>query len=172
MTSTTSTVQELAREARGWFETARRATGDTATGPREDGEEYVRTKDGRPEWVQELCYEAHGDMLPDDWRYARIADALEAIADADDVDAAGDEYADQAVDVYTGSRLAWLASHLSRPGYCDEAADELSEVSGGIIDLVGLGQYQEAREIFGLVLHQLEERLEELDAAEAFGEND
>lgn len=62
-----STVQQLAAEAYGCFETAER----------QDGETFWRLKDGSPEWVTDLVLNAHGDFLPDDWRYACIGAALE-----------------------------------------------------------------------------------------------
>src|SRR6266516_1712460 len=114
MPAETTTLESLAREAAGWFETAERP----------DGESFTRTKDGTPEWVTDLVREAHGDdFLPDDWRYATISDALNFLADDGDPDDAG-EFADQAVDVYTGARFAWLASNLNRAGYVDEAVAE------------------------------------------------
>lgn len=159
-----SDVQQTAQEAAQWFETARRATGYTETGPREDGERYVRTKNGAPEWVRDLVYEAHGgDFLPDDWRYATIRAALEWIAEGND-DTYPGPFADDMVDVYTGERFAWLASNLSRAGYVDEAVSDYGEgrwPEGGIVEAVGLGQYAEASEIFDLVMQQLEARIAE-----------
>jgi hypothetical protein len=78
--------------------------------------------DGAPEWFTELCHHAHGSMMPDDWRYEFIQDALHALQDGADEDG---------IDLdtlypYTADRLDWLASHLDRPGYCDEAAVDAS----------------------------------------------
>ena len=115
MPETETTIQTLAAEAGACFETATRSRVVGGSGELEE-DRYVRVKDGSPEWVTELVHAAHDDMLPDDWRYEKIADALEYIAEVDDPDDSG-EFADQAVDIYTGARLAWLASHLSRPGY-------------------------------------------------------
>ena len=36
---------------------------------RDDGTEYVKTTDERPEELTELIHKAHGDMMPDDWKY-------------------------------------------------------------------------------------------------------
>jgi hypothetical protein len=145
-------LQETAREASGWFETA----------TREDGSRFVRTKDGAPEWVKDLVHEAHGDFLPDDWRYNVIQDALLWIADSDDPEDSAGEFADGAVDVYTGARLAWLASNLTRPGYVDEAREEFgADTDSDITEQIGLGQYMEASEVYGLVLQALETVTEE-----------
>ena len=142
-----TSIQDKARAASEWFELA----------TRDDDSSYVRTKDGAPEWVTEIVYDAHGDLLPDDWRYEVIRDAFEFIAEADDPDDGEGEFADSAVDVYTGARFAWLSSHLSRQGYVDEAADEFGSREAGhsIADEIGLGQYMEAREVYGLVMQGL-----------------
>jgi len=141
------TIQDKAREAYEWFETA----------TRDDGSSYVRTKDGRPEWVQDLVFTAHGEFMPDDWRYRKIMEALEFIADNDDPEDTSYEFADGAVDVYTSARLAWLASNLNRASYCDEAIENgMVDAKAGVIEIIGAGQYEEAGEIFGLVLSELE----------------
>lgn len=152
------TFSELAGEAYGMFE---RRT-------REDGDAYYTLRDGAPEWLHDLVHEAHGDMLPDDWRYDAIHSALGAIHDSgadtpDDCDDLEHEFADGEVDAYNGARVAWLGSHLQRGGYCDEAQEELG-ASGGVYDLIGAGQYMEAREVFASVLDSLRERFEELEA--------
>ena len=152
MTSMTGTVQEIAAEAGQYFETAKRDNGDY----------FIRTKDGTPDWVRDLIRAGHGeDFLPDDWRYKTIMHALEYIADTegDPLDGGG-EFADTwGVDTYTSDRIAWLGSNLNRIGYCDEAAEEFgpNETSGdGIIGQIGLGQYVEALEVYNLVYDALE----------------
>lgn len=174
MQGTTTTLQDLAGEAARCFETAtREPVGDTP-------ERFVRVKDGSPEWVTELIRAAHGvdadgspSMLPDDWRYKVASFAVEMIAESDDIEDARAEFADAMVDAYTFDRIAWLGSNLRRAGYVDEAVDEFGPPDqDGIIERIGLGQYAEASEVYDLVVAALEERLEELDAAETFGEND
>lgn len=146
--STMTTMKELAAEAAPCFETATRP----------DGETFTKIKDGSPEWVTELVYKAHGDFLPDDWRSAAIRDALEFIADADDPEDVSAEFADAQVDVYTGRRFAWLSSNLQRQGYVDEGVDNLGAPEPfSVADAIGLGQYEEAGEIYSLVLQALED---------------
>lgn len=155
---TTTIVQDLAGEACACFETATR-TDDT---------EYVRIKNGSPEWVTELAHHAHGDMLPDDWRYACIMSALECISDVEGAHDLGDapyEWADDQVDAYTGQRLQWLASDLRRPDYCDEATFEMGYTVAGMVERIGLGQYQEALEVYGLVLDFLTTRKDQTSSA-------
>jgi len=145
-----TTIQEKAQEAAQWFESA----------SRENGDSFIRTKDGTPEWVTELIHAAHHgftDFLPDDYRYQWTFEALEFIAESDDPEDGQSEFADNAVSVYTPARLQWLASNLQRPGYCDEAANEFGyDGKEGIVGLIGIGQYAEASEVYGLALQALE----------------
>jgi hypothetical protein len=160
MTSTT-TLERLAAEAYSYFESFKRETSP-------DSPQW-RLKKERPEWVYDLVYAAHGDgdFMPDDWRYDCIHSALEYLADEDNDPDDAHEFADGQVDVYTGARLHWLASNLQRPGYVDEAVGEFgaTDSDSGEFDVahaIGLGQYQEASEVFGLVVEALREREAEL----------
>lgn len=114
--------------------------------------------DDAPEWFTDLCHHAHGDMMPDDWRYEFIEDALCQLEngeeDARDVD---DAYP------YTHDRLNWLASRADRSGYVDEAASELGRPDT-FDGEIALGMWWEMREVLGLVREKLEERIEELEA--------
>lgn len=154
--TTATTVQALAAEALEHFETR----------TRDDGETFIATKDGCPEWIGELVYAAHNgyvSFLPDNWRYERIRDAIAWISMLDGADDPSDsdssnEFADDAVDVYTAARFAWLSSSLNRAGYVDDAVAEFGAEFTGIVDMIGLGQYQEAAEIYSSVLDSLEKR--------------
>jgi|ERR1051326_8938694 hypothetical protein len=154
-------LQEIATEAAEWFETAKRP----AIVEDHDGDGFTRVKDGAPEWVTELVREAHGDMLPDDWRYDCIRAAVDWMAEGNGEDEAG-EFADSQVDVYTSARIAWLGSHAARPGYCDEAADELGSEGQDIIGRIALGQYAEAEEVFHSVMVSLGMRSDALNFPE------
>lgn len=153
-----TTIQELAGAAYGQFETRQR--GDDT---------IITLRDDAPDWLGELVHDAHGDMLPDDWRYATIRAALgfihDATTDGEDIHDATHEFADGNVDIYNGQRTAWLASNLNRAAYCDDALDEfgIGDGSRGVFDLIGLGQYQESLEVFGSVAHSLQERYDELE---------
>lgn len=150
-----ATVEELAREAATYFEIAKR----------DDGTLYNRTKDDAPEWITDLVRAAHddGQMLPDDWRYLRVRGALEHIA------AAEYEYADESVEAFADSQVStyndelseWLGSHSWRPGYVDQAQEDLIVVANtSIMERIMAGQQIEAREIFEQVSTFLRERLD------------
>ena len=53
--------------------------------------------------------------------------------------------------------MAWLASNLTRVEYCDDGvAEGLVDANvHGIVDVIGVGQYMEACEVYGLVLAAL-----------------
>lgn len=158
MADTKTAFRAVAEELAACFETARRNEDDPDSA-------FTRRKDGAPQWTQDLVMDAHGDFLPDDWRYACIAAAAEAIAEHDTEEEAQDargEFADGQVDVYTHARLAWLASNLNRPGYCDEAAAEFGseDTASDIVAMIGQGQYHEADEVYGLVLAGIIEQAE------------
>lgn len=173
-----------AKEAYRFFETARRATGDTATGPREDGERYTRLKDGAPEWVTEMVREAHRSgetlMLPDDIRYEMIREAVGYIVDCGndgDLDDLESTFADEG-SVYTADQLAWLASRIDRYAYCDEWAEEYDyqgedpqmsrDSHPSVLALIRGGIYMERREVFASVRRSLDDATG-LTAADAEG---
>ena len=147
------TVADLAAEANKLLVRSPDKKSDTTCGP------MILPVDGAPDWLTDLCREAHGDMFPDDWRYEFIEDALTDLENDDD----------EAPDLdtlypYTADRMNWLASNLNRPGYCDEAAEEFGIESEKVLDLIAWGMTQEIRETFDLVKGFLEERAEELEA--------
>ena len=145
------TVQERAAEAAGFFERAERSA--EAADWRYAARSYVRLRDDAPGWVSDLVQQAHGDMLPDDWRYGAIEDALLDIADRDDPDDGAGEFADGA-DIYNADLLAWVGSHGARAGYVDDARDEYGEPRDFYHGLQ-MGQYMERSEVYGLVLDAL-----------------
>jgi hypothetical protein len=147
-----TSVIDLAREAADCFEWAARDLEG-----QKDPQPFLRVRDGAPEWVTDLVRVAHDGILPDDWRYARIRDALVFIAeDTEDPEDDVHGFADSACDAYNSDLCAWLGSSAYRPGYCDEAVKEFGYSDGGIMRMVQMGQYMEAAEIYGLVLHGLE----------------
>ena len=157
MTSDTITndIRTLAREALDYHVAATREG---------SGERFDKFRYGSPDWTRDLALYAHegGDILPDDWRYACMFSALEAIADADagsDVSDVGHDFADGYVDVYTSALTDWLASSVRRVGYVDGACEEFGAPSDGGEDRCSaLGQYAEAVEVFASVVAFLAER--------------
>ena len=122
----------------------------------------------QPDWFTTLCRDAHGDMLPDDWKYEFIGDALQSIADCDDDDDdaqrdAFDEWADGSY-CYTHEQTAWLASRADRYGYCDEAAVEYGTLAtSDTMERIRLGMLREQSEVFYSVLQSLRDRLDDME---------
>ncbi len=88
--------------------------GSLVEAERPDGTTYYTLLDGAPEWMRDLCREAHGDMMPDDTRYRMIREAAQILTEHDAChwdDSIG-EMADSIVDIYTSSLARWMASHL------------------------------------------------------------
>jgi hypothetical protein len=134
---------------------------------REGGAEFLALKDGSPEWMHEAVQAAHGDFLPDDWRYRLIAAVVEDVAErlrddpAADLDDMRHEVIDQAIPCYTAARLEWLASNLNRVDYCDDAAAEgMVSEDAGIVDRIAAGMAAELEEIFSAVIDVLNSEAE------------
>lgn len=159
------TIQDLATEALGFFERFTRGEGDGS----DDNPPLYKTED-QPEWVTDLCREAHDDgggsmsMLPDDWRYSFIVEVLGTLEDHDDPDEARDSLE---ADVYTSEITAWLHSRNSRYGYADEAVEQglIGDDSDTLARLM-MGQLTEKWEVFESVRAFLEKRVEDLDDEE------
>ena len=138
-----SHVSKKAKEALAYFEKANRT----------NGVEFWKVKDGAPQWVTDLCFASHseGAMLPDDWRYVFIVEALVAL----------EEEIDLEPDIYTSELCAWLASNVNRVGYVDDARNEWGGDLKSIFDELQLGQLTEKREVFDQVTAFLEALIEE-----------
>jgi hypothetical protein len=137
------TVNELAKEALGWF----------ITDTRDNGEEFVKTKEGRPDWLENLIFTAHGNMMPDDYRYKFIEDALQYISDQDE-DADLDRPEIEA-DTYTSDLTKWLNSRNDRVYYLSEALEEYGTNDG--FQALYLAQLCERGEVYDSVLSSLRE---------------
>lgn len=122
----------------------------------------ITVRDDAPEWVTDLCRDAHGTMLPDDFIFATIAECLDAIIEADgDTDSIELE-----ADIYNGQLTTWLSSSNIRIGYVDDAMEQngLGGLGSGIIEMIQAGQHLEKTEILSCVVSSLENLdLEEKD---------
>lgn len=129
---------------------------------RDNGDEFWCLDDARPDWVQALCYAAHDGMSPDDHKYEMIYGALSRISEASDdtdLDDLAHEFADAEPSVYNAAIAAWLASDLARGFYVDQAVEEYGVRDGrdfNIYDLIKQGWYVEARDVFSLVMEELQ----------------
>ena len=154
----TITIQTLATEMYEAFESAVRPT---------SGETFRKLKDDAPEWMTTVCRKAHdnAEMLPDDWRYEFIEQALDALAEHEDADAARDCLEP---DVYTSDLTAWLHSLDSRVYYIDDALREWG-MPGDAFKLLASAQLFEKEEVFQQVLDAVQE---EVTSRNGSGETD
>ena len=111
------TVADVARQARAAFSLETRA----------DGSEYWTRNRCAPDWIAELCHTAPGPMLPADYRYRFIVEALDALEEADDPDEAGNDFE---FEPYFSAVVDWLRSggHAGyRLDYCDQFVAEYGQ---------------------------------------------
>lgn len=162
----TTNVQKIAEALYDAFET------DT----RDDGTEFVKLKDGSPEWMSEAARAAHDavDEMPDDAVYECIKSAASYIHDNDHDSDSAHEFADGEVSVYNAARVAWLAEKpLIRGPLCDEAAEETGwrfdgdrVSSSGIFGLIACGWYEWARRIYDAIAEACEAQADEMEDEE------
>lgn len=145
-------IKELAEHARSFFTTHKRGE-----------EEIYVTEKRHPTWIHKMIFRIHdnGNILPDDYKYEYTVDALDLLAEGNDP-----EDTQLEPDVYNHDLLKWLASHLERVGYVDEAAEDMGHSDQGIIGDIAQGQWREKDEVFHLVVDALKERLEAIEAGE------
>ena len=136
------TIQELAKKYRGFFERKRR----------EDGTSYLCCKENAPDELRELIQKAHGDMLPDDYRYEFVAMVLLEIAEwDDDIEELVDELEP---DNSYYDLMQWFTSHSNRHKYVNEATAEFGHAED-IMDDIANGQLLEIKEVFYSVVESL-----------------
>jgi len=151
------TIQEKAAEALRYFEAKQR----------EDGSSYWKLTDNRPDWVHDMVREAHGNMLPDDWKYQMIWEVLSALGEYE-----CDPYDEFSVleetyimaPVYTSDLLDYHGSHAERIGRVDDLLLEASDGGGhyGMLsDLIAAAWLHECQEVWSSVVQSLENQVKE-----------
>ena len=153
---TPETVQDLAKIARCAF----------SLETRDDGSNYWTHGREAPEWIQDLARAAHGtdahgapSMIGEDYRFAFIVEALDALEESEDTD---DTSACYEFETYHYRLADWLGSHGHRFEYCDEWAEEMGQPEDTYHRLAG-GHLRERLEVLDLVRGSLETHLETLD---------
>ena len=146
------TIQSLANEMSLRFE----------IGKRTNGEEFRKLRDDSPDWMTDVCRAAHngGEMLPDDWRYEFIEDAVDLLAECEDP---GDAIERLEPNVYTHDLTAWLHSRGDRMGFVDDLLGDNAFRSG--YELLAMAQFAEREEVLYQVKQALCETLENIEQA-------
>lgn len=125
-----------------------------------NGETIYVLRDGSPPWMTDVAHAAHGDMIPDDYRYEFVYDAVSALENSEDVDDARDSIE---ADVYTTGLTKWLHSRVDRTFYMSQAIEDgLTDGKDSSQHLM-TAQWLEKMEVFDAVVVALEKRLEELE---------
>lgn len=120
---------------------------------RSDGSKFYCLKDDAPEWMQEACRAAHGDMMPNDWTYRliyRMADYIASSLEADSsscIDEIIADGADYAIPDYNSERLDWLSSHGSRVDLLDDFLSDCGDPKLGVMVAIGEAIRSEAETI-------------------------
>lgn len=141
-------------------------------GERDNGERYRHLRDGAPEWMSDVSFAAHmgGEILPLDWIYNKLENAVDHIASMDPIPSAFDdaayEFADSNCDVYNGALAHWLSLNLWFGECCDEAAREYGASDEGIYRQIQTGQYHFLRDMFAAVVDALETVAEDMPQEE------
>lgn len=99
----------------------------------------------------ELSRQAHGEFLPDDFKYKIIVKSLDNIIEQMEYDSTI-EYIDCLVEpsIYTSELTHWLASHINRLDYLDKAIEEFQPKDA--FHILATAQYLEISEIFDSVV--------------------
>ena len=130
-----------------------------------NGMEYKDIRNGI--WIntndtyQEFFHHAHGDMLPDDFRYKMIHDVLCNMDDDDDQDPI--DMLESLIPIYSSDLLQWVSSNLSRISYCDQYQDEYDGSALKLTEIITGGYFEELQEVYYLINEWLDENTEESD---------
>jgi hypothetical protein len=145
-------IQQLAQQYLDEFELKTRANNSTY---------YCRKENNYEDDLHQLIYSAHNGMAPDDYRYYFIVEALRDLIEADiceddsDIDF-HDITNEIEAEIYNNKLCQWLSSHAYRPGYCDEAIEELGVAPISIIEYIQYGYIKEKTEVYFSVYNTLE----------------
>lgn len=97
---------------------------------RDNGAPFLTLADGSPAWMLEAVHAVHGDRLPNDFDYRAASSIAGSIVEmvreepgADLETDAGDRI-DGLVPVYNTERAQWLADHVGRSEYVEQAREE------------------------------------------------
>lgn len=152
-------LKELAEQALEYFEQHQRAQ----PLPGGDPDIFWTLKTYRPVWLKDLSRAVHDDghFLPDDFKYQTMVDVLNALSEGQEPDDLNLE-----ADIYNHDLLQWLASHLERAGYVDEAVENYGHSDQGVLGDIRQGQWYEKNEIARIMVDGLKEELERIESGE------
>ena len=127
---------------------------------RDNGERYIILKDGASEKLQNAVYEAHGELMPNDWIFSTFSSILSGLEGyevecLEDIETYRHEIVDSLVDVYTSGLTSQLNSSVYFISYIDEAVKEY----GATENVLMVAQYMAIDEVFSEVINLLEDSI-------------
>jgi hypothetical protein len=125
---------------------------------RENGETFYCLADDAPDWVADVVRDCHDGELPNDWRYAIIADLFDQIATLPLVDEWSDdlvEIVDGLVSIYSHDLHAWATPN--RWHYVDDAISNCLGDGSGISEMLSAGQSDCIQQMASQILAVIEE---------------
>lgn len=153
MTDTDTTrLKAKATEMSGWLEYRTRP----------DDEKFITCKAGAPDWVKDIVFDAHDNMLVNDYSYEYVNDALEVIMETDSQEDA-QECMENRTEIYNSEMIKWLASNLGRAEYVDEAVSNYGYKD--LYSALQLGMAFERAKVLDIVWAGLERQIERETAA-------
>jgi hypothetical protein len=154
------TIAEKAQYYRSFFERK-----EVPTDRNKAGFIWINTAHDNEE-VKDLCFTAHSGMLPDDFIYSRIVEALYCLIERkpEDEDKARECLYELEADIYTSDLTAWLNSSNNRVYYLTEALEEFRFKDG--FNALMAAQKLEIDEISNSVLNYIIRNLDEEEEAE------
>jgi hypothetical protein len=112
---------------------------------------------------QEFYHHAHGDLLPDDYRYTMIYDIINSLNNTDNLENYDDlSELEQLIPTYTSDLLNWIASNNTRHTYVDDFREEFGPQSTIIKEISG-GYLMELQETYNLITNYLDENCDNDD---------
>lgn len=156
-------VKTLAHELSRGFESVKDSNGEPLT----RDHITVRTlNDATNKRFQEVCHKAHGNMLPDDWRYSMIEEAADTLSESESEDDYNERISQIEAPIMNAALLAYIASHGARfNGYADQALEEYGMKD--FMQACGMAWHLEFQEVAGLLYSALSEMAnDEPDAEE------
>ena len=116
---------------------------------RDNGNAFYCLIDNADEDLRDLIHSAHDDLMPDDYKYQFIYDAISGISK--------DRHYSEVIsaDVYTSALTAWLNSSNGRVYYLTEALESFQPSDG--FNALTIAQEIEKEEVYRSVLSSLEQ---------------
>jgi hypothetical protein len=121
-------------------------------------ETIVVKNEDAPEWVEDIVYEIHGNLLPDDWTYATIKECAEYLEEN------GNDGGSPEADIYNSDLLAWLKNYPDATDAVDRTKEDYGNGQNlGIMEMIQQGQAMAKSEICSQLAYQFEQRAEALN---------